>query len=161
MSLNCTFRSGSDGKFYITHVCVLSCFGLYNSLRPQSLPGSSDHGGPQGKNSGAGCHALLQGDPPNPRKISCISWNWQVESSPLSHLGNQRRPQNRDPPGRVLEWGKESCAHFSRGPGRTEEVSEHPHGVAHGDSTKAQHECAACWAPERGRRTSQSIWSTL
>ena len=62
------------------------------------------------------------------------------------HLGNQQRPQNRDPPGRVLEWGKESCAHFSRGPGRTREVLEHGHSAAHGDSAKLQHKCAVSWA---------------
>ena len=31
-----------------------------------SLPGSSVHEDSPGKNAGVGCHALLQGDPPNP-----------------------------------------------------------------------------------------------
>ena len=35
--------------------------------------------------------------------------------------------------------GRESCAHFSWGPGRTSEVLKHPHSVAHGDSSGVQH----------------------
>ena len=53
-------------------------------------PGSSVHGDSPGKNTGAGCHALLQG-------ISLTWWSnlhslrllhWQEDSLPLSHLGS-------------------------------------------------------------------------
>ena len=43
---------------------VLSCFScvwLFASLMDCSLPGSSVHGDSPGKNTGVGCHALLQG----------------------------------------------------------------------------------------------------
>ena len=39
-----------------------------------SLPGSSVHGDSPGKNSGMGCHALLQRNLPNPGDQTCISY---------------------------------------------------------------------------------------
>ena len=57
-----------------------------------SLPGSSVHGISPGKNTGVGCHALLQGIFPtqglNPRLLRLPS-ALQVNSLPLSH---QRSP---------------------------------------------------------------------
>ena len=47
-------------------------------------------------------------------------------------LGNQRSPQKRDPPLGGPGVGKGRAALTSQGPRRAEEVSEHPHGVAHG-----------------------------
>ena len=73
-------------------VCVLSYSAVYYSLHPH---------GPQparplcpwnfpGKNTGAGCHLLLQGTSltqgSNPR-LSCLLY-WQVGALPLSHPGN-------------------------------------------------------------------------
>ena len=56
--------------WYVHHVCVLclvaqSCPALCDPMdrRP---PGSSVHGDSPGKNTGVGCHALLQGNLPNP-----------------------------------------------------------------------------------------------
>ena len=45
------------------YVCVLCCLVVSDSLQPMdcSLPGSSVHGDSPGKNTGMGCHALLQG----------------------------------------------------------------------------------------------------
>ena len=45
------------------YACILSCFsrvGLCNAMGCSST-GSSGHGDPSGKNTGVGCHALLQG----------------------------------------------------------------------------------------------------
>ena len=55
-----------------------------------SPPGSSVHGGSPGKNTGVGCHALLQGIFPTQRSNPCLLHllHWQEGSSPLSHLGS-------------------------------------------------------------------------
>ena len=45
-----------------------------------SPPGSTVHGDP-GKNTGVGCHALIQGDLPNPG-IKPRSPAWQADSLP-------------------------------------------------------------------------------
>ena len=42
------------------HLCAQSCWTLCNSM-DCSPPGSSVHGDSPGKNTGVGCHALLQG----------------------------------------------------------------------------------------------------
>ena len=69
---------------------VLSCVWLF---RPHSLPGSSVQGYSPGKNTGVGCHALLQGFFPiqgsNPGLPHC---RWI-----LSHLNHQGST-------RILEW---------------------------------------------------------
>ena len=47
-----------------------------------------------GKNTGAGCHALLQGVLPTQRSnlsLQCLL-RWQADSLPLSHLGSPRLP---------------------------------------------------------------------
>ena len=65
---------------------MLSCFSCV-SLRPHGLspPGSSVHGDSPGKNTGVGCHALLQGifltQGPNPGPLHLLCW--QLGSSPL------------------------------------------------------------------------------
>ena len=46
-----------------------------------SPPGSSVHGDPPGKNTGVGCHALLQGNLPNPG-IEPRSPSLQADSLP-------------------------------------------------------------------------------
>ena len=85
---------------YCTHVppelctvlccAVLSCVWLF---RPHSLPGSSVQGYSPGKNTGVGCHALLQGFFPiqgsNPGLPHCRRI--------LSHLNHQGST-------RILEW---------------------------------------------------------
>ena len=52
----------SKAKFLVYNVCLVtqSCLTLCNP-RDCSPPGSSVHGDFPGKNTGAGCHALLQG----------------------------------------------------------------------------------------------------
>ena len=50
-----------------------------------SPPASSVHGDSPGKNIGMGCHALLQGNLPNPR-IEPRSPVLQVDSLPSEHL---------------------------------------------------------------------------
>ena len=63
-----------------------------------SLPASSDHGGGDflGRNTGVGCHFLLQGIFPtrgsNPRLL-----HWQADALLLSYQGS---------PGEALEWSK-------------------------------------------------------
>ena len=55
-----------------------------------SPPGSSVHGDPPGKNTGVGCHALLQGifltQGLNPCLLCLL--HWQVGSFPLALHGN-------------------------------------------------------------------------
>ena len=84
-------------------VCVLisqSCLTLCNPL-DCSLPGSSVRGDSPGKNTGVGCHVLLQGifptQVPNPGLLHC---KWI-----LYHLSHQGRPK-------ILEW---VAYPFSRG----------------------------------------------
>ena len=69
-------------------VCVLSHIShvqLFVTLWAVSPPGSSVHGDPPGKNTGVGCHALLQGIFPaqelNPRLLRLL--HWQAGSLPL------------------------------------------------------------------------------
>ena len=64
---------------------------MSDSLDPidSSPPGSSVHGDSPGKNTGVGCHALLQGIlliqiEPSPPVAPAL----QVDSLPLSHLGS-------------------------------------------------------------------------
>jgi len=97
--LNLPFQCSS----FLTLCAVLSHSVVSNSLRPHdcSPPGSSVHGDSPGKNTGVGCHALLQGIFPtqgsNPGLLHC---RWILYY--LSHQGN---PQ-------ILEWVAYS---FSRG----------------------------------------------
>ena len=74
--------------YYYTCVCsvVQSCPTFCNPM-DCSLPGSSDHGYSPGKNTGVGCHFLLQ------EIFLTQGWNlcllcWQVDSLPLWHLGS-------------------------------------------------------------------------
>ena len=48
-------------KIILFCCAVLSSSVMSDSLQPCSLPGSSVHGDSPGKNTGVGCHALLQG----------------------------------------------------------------------------------------------------
>ena len=57
-----------------------SCLTLCDPM-DHSLAGSSVHGDSPGKNSGVGCHALLQGHLPNPG-IELRSPTLQVDSLP-------------------------------------------------------------------------------
>ena len=61
-----------------------------------SPPGSSAHGDSPGKNTGVGCHALLQGNLPNPG-IEPWSPALQVDSLPAELPGkpltNDRTPE--------------------------------------------------------------------
>ena len=62
-----------------------------------SPTGSSVYRGSPGKNTGLGCHFLLQGIFPiqgsNPRLL-----HWQVDSLPLSHLGGPTHLHSPPPP---------------------------------------------------------------
>ena len=70
-----------------------SCPILFNPM-DCSLPDSSVHGDSPGKNTGVGCHLLLQGIFPtqgsNPRLL-CLP-HWQADSLPLAPRG---KPPNR------------------------------------------------------------------
>ena len=56
------------------------------------LPGSSIHGDFLGKNTGVGCHFLLQGifktQGLNPHLLCLLPW--QMDSLPLYHLGSSQ-----------------------------------------------------------------------
>ena len=86
-------------------VCLVaqSCLTLYDPL-DCSPPGSSVHGDSLGKNTGVGCHALLQGIFPNPGIEPGSLHCRQI----LYHLSHQGSP-------RVLEW---VAFPFSRGSSR-------------------------------------------
>ena len=112
----------------VTGVCICECGMLSLSraqlLRPQGLwparllcPWHSP-----GKNTGVGCHFLLQGIFPTQGLNSSLSGllHWQEDSLPLSHLGSITKscltlcdPMDNSPPGssvhgilaaRILEW---------------------------------------------------------
>ena len=51
-----------------------------------SLPGSSVHGDSPGKNTGVGCHALLQGIFPTQVSRLLRLLHWQADYLPLYHL---------------------------------------------------------------------------
>ena len=51
-------------------------------------PGSSVHGIFQARNTGMGCHCLLQGDLPDPRIRPCLL-HWHAVSSPPRHQRSQ------------------------------------------------------------------------
>ena len=85
--------------------CIFSCFFLFSHLFPGgdglgaksyltlcdpmgcSPPGSSVHGDSPGKNTGVGCHALLQGIFPTQGSNPCLL-HWQADSLPLRNLGS-------------------------------------------------------------------------
>ena len=79
------------------HVCAksLQLFPAFCDPMDCSPPGSSVHGDSLGKNTGVGCHALLQGSFPilrlNPHLL-CIL-HWQADSLPLNHLGSPSHTQ--------------------------------------------------------------------
>ena len=68
-------------KFKLGHVCMLSCVQLFAAglLCPWGSPG---------KNTGVGCHFLLQGIFPNQGSNPCLLCllHWQEGSLPLSCL---------------------------------------------------------------------------
>ena len=80
-----------------TDICTLhakslqSCPTLCGPM-DHSLPGSSVHGILSGKNTGMGCHALLQGIFPtqglNPHLLCLL--HWQADSFPLAPPGKPR-----------------------------------------------------------------------
>ena len=72
----------------VTQSCPTPC-----DLMDHSLPGSSVHGIFPGKNTGAGCHFLLQGNFTTHGLNLCLLdlLHWQVEFLPLHHLGSPLR----------------------------------------------------------------------
>ena len=71
-------------------VCMLSCISrvqLFCDPMDCSPPGSSVRVDSPGKNTGAGCHFLLQGIFPTQAANLRLLY-WQVDSFPLSHLGS-------------------------------------------------------------------------
>ena len=57
-----------------------------------SPPGFSVHEDSPGKNTGVGCHALLQGIFPT-QGLNLHLLHWHVDSLPLSHQGNPTAEQ--------------------------------------------------------------------
>ena len=69
-------------------MCVLSCSVMADSLRPHELQASGfcyPWNFP-GKNTGSGCHFLLQGTFPI-QGLNCLL-HWQADSLPLSNMGS-------------------------------------------------------------------------
>ena len=80
-----------DGETMKTMTELQSCLTLCDPM-DCSLPGSSVHGDSPGKNTGVGCHALLQGTPltqgSNPSLLYLLYW--QTGSLPLAPPGKPR-----------------------------------------------------------------------
>ena len=79
----------------VNEICMLSCSVMSNSLQPHGQQPARllcpwDF---PGKNTGVGCHFLLQGIFPtqgsNPRLLYLL--HWQADSLPLRHLGSPQR----------------------------------------------------------------------
>ena len=89
-----------DREFLCVCVCVCVCIHLVSQSCPTlcdprdcSRPGASAHGDSPGKNTGVGCHALLQGIfPTQGLNIGLLHWRWI-----LYHLSHQGSPW-------ILEW---------------------------------------------------------
>ena len=82
----------TDYTLFLRKLCVHACSVVSNSLQSRGLwptrlicPWHSP-----GKNTGAGCHLLLQGISLTEGSNPCLlhSLHWQVDSLPLHHLGN-------------------------------------------------------------------------
>ena len=86
---------------FLCYAQSLSCVQLFCDPVTYSLPGSTVHGDSAGKNTGVGCHALLQGIFPtqgsNPGLLHC--------RQTVYHLNHQGSP-------RILQW---VAYPFSRG----------------------------------------------
>ena len=71
-------------KVLVAQLCLTLC-----DIMDCSPPGPSVHGDSPGKNTGVGCHAILQGIFPtqglNPRLLRLL--HWQVGSLPLAPPG--------------------------------------------------------------------------
>ena len=79
-------------KCWIVGVQSLSHVRLFCNLMDYSLPGSSVHEIFLGKNTGMGCHFLLQGIFLTQGLNLCLL-HWQVDSLPLSFLETQNAGQ--------------------------------------------------------------------
>ena len=95
-SFQSTFSLSPPLPFVSFFLCVCtkslqSCLTLCNPM-DCSPPGSSVHGDSPDKNTGVGCHALLQGIFPtqgsNPYLLHLL--HWQVGSLPLASSGKPR-----------------------------------------------------------------------
>ena len=76
-----------------------------------SLPGSSAHGDSPGKNTGVGCHALLQGIFPTQGSnlhLLCLQ-HWQVGSLPLAPSGTLAKDPSASRQLHFLLVGLEQC----------------------------------------------------
>ena len=103
-------------------MCVLCCLVVSNSLWPHRLQPARllcPWNFP-GKDTGVGCHALLQGIFPtqgsNPRLL-----HWKAGSLPLSHLGSPIRAKTRN---KIDWWDEETGATWEGCPGNALRVSE-------------------------------------
>ena len=67
----------------ISHCCCCSVAKSFSDAMDCSPPGSSVHGAFPGKNTGVGCHFLLQGIFPIPGSNLCLL-HWQANSLPVS-----------------------------------------------------------------------------
>ena len=86
------FPLASQKSLNLLTACVLSCFSCVQLFCKPVIykpPGSSDHGDSPGKNSGVGCHALLQGIfPIQGLNMSLLHLlHWHAGSLPLAPPG--------------------------------------------------------------------------
>ena len=79
-------------RVFVVCLVAQSCLMLFDPV-DCSLPGSSIHGDSPGKNSGVGCHALLQGIFPTQGSNPGLQYCRQILYH-LSHQGNQKLINN-------------------------------------------------------------------
>ena len=89
-------------QVYTTMLCLVTqlCLTVCNPM-DYSLPGSSVHGDSPGKNTGVGCHALLQGIFPTHGLIPGL---WHCRRI-LYHLS---------PQGNSVEWTRHPCMRWTK-----------------------------------------------
>ena len=78
-----------NNDHHLTHMCALSHSAVSSSLRPPGLQPATllCPWNYPGKNTGVGCHSLLQGISPTQGWNLCLL-HWQADCPPLCHLGS-------------------------------------------------------------------------
>ena len=128
-----------------------SCLTLCNPVNC-SPPGSSVHGNSPGKDTGAGCHAFLQGIFPNQDR-AWVSWIigkfftfWVTREAPKSILSQWWKLSTLKNKNMAVQWARLHAPN-------TEGTGSIP-----GQGTKILH---ATWCSQKWKQTNKQIWKAL